>query len=66
MQCQIVVTTLFVGMATAGAVLWGAQGAVWGTAISSILGGVIWWSRLLKAQHAHFAAANLEPEGAPA
>jgi O-antigen/teichoic acid export membrane protein len=66
MQCQIVVTTLFVGMATAGAVLWGAQGAVWGTAISSILGGAIWWSRLLKAQHAHFAAANLEPEGAPA
>ncbi len=64
MQCQIVVTTLFVGMAAVGAVFWGAQGAVWGTAVASIVGGGIWWSRLQKAQHEHFAAAHLE--GAPA
>ncbi|MFB6725984.1 hypothetical protein ACFCV3_37785 [Kribbella sp. NPDC056345] len=64
MQCQLVVTTLFVGMAAVGAVFWGAQGAVWGTAIASIVGGGIWWSRLQKAQHEHFAAAHLE--GAPA
>ncbi|GAB3927609.1 hypothetical protein GCM10029976_024030 [Kribbella albertanoniae] len=60
MQCQLVVTTLFVGMAAVGAVFWGAQGAVWGTAIASIVGGGIWWSRLQKAQHEHFAAASLE------
>ncbi|MET7281236.1 hypothetical protein ABZS29_23565 [Kribbella sp. NPDC005582] len=64
MQCQIVVTTLFVGLAAAGAVFWDAQGAVWGTAVASIIGGGIWWSRLQKAQHEHFAAADLA--GAPA
>jgi uncharacterized membrane protein YjjB (DUF3815 family) len=55
MQCQLTVTGLFVGLAAAGAILFDAQGAVWGTAIASVLGVGIWWSRLEKAQHKHFA-----------
>jgi O-antigen/teichoic acid export membrane protein len=55
MQCQLTVTGLFVGLAAAGAILFDAQGAVWGTAIASVVGVGIWWTRLEKAQHKHFA-----------
>jgi O-antigen/teichoic acid export membrane protein len=63
MQCQIVVTSLFVGMAAVGAILWDAQGAVWGTAIASVLGAGIWWARLRKAEREHFAVTDWEPVG---
>lgn len=58
MQSQLGVTGLFIGLAAAGAVGWGAQGAVWGTAVASVIGVVIWWNRLAKAQREHFAAAE--------
>lgn len=55
MRCQITATVLFVGLATAGGLLWDAQGTVWGTAIASILGAGIWWSQLLAALRKRFA-----------
>jgi O-antigen/teichoic acid export membrane protein len=59
MQCQLTVTGLFVGLAAVGAILFDAQGAVWGTAIASVVGIWIWWSRLQKAEREHFAAAGV-------
>ncbi|GAA2789496.1 hypothetical protein [Kribbella solani] len=56
MQCQITVTTLFVGFAAIGGFFWNAQGVVWGSAIASVLGIAIWWSRLAKAQRVHVPA----------
>jgi O-antigen/teichoic acid export membrane protein len=53
MQCQIIVTTLFVGLAALGGFTLGAQGVVWGTAIASVVGIWIWWSRLAKARREH-------------
>jgi O-antigen/teichoic acid export membrane protein len=64
MQCQITVTTLFVGMAAVGAVLWDAQGAVWGTAVASLIGAGIWWSRLRKGEREYFAVPAWEHTGA--
>lgn len=53
MRSQLSVTFLFVVLATAGAVGWDALGAVWGTAIASILGAGIWWSQLIRAEREH-------------
>ncbi|MGW5190186.1 hypothetical protein ACWEOO_13080 [Kribbella sp. NPDC004138] len=61
MQCQIVVTSLFVGLAAIGGVLWDAQGVVWGSAIASVAGVGIWWSRLAKSRHEY---ARTAAEGA--
>ncbi|MEU4197372.1 hypothetical protein AB0E69_36125 [Kribbella sp. NPDC026611] len=58
MRCQLVVTTLFVGLALVGGVLWNAQGVVWGTAIASAVGIGIWWSRLAKARREYVAPAE--------
>jgi O-antigen/teichoic acid export membrane protein len=69
MRSQLSVTFLFVVLCSAGAVAWGAHGAVWGTATASILGAGIWWSQLGKAQREHEAAAarhsGVRPGGRP-
>ena len=61
MRSQLAVTSLFILLGAVGAALWSAQGAVWGTALASVLGAVIWWSQLVRAQHEDAAAASAAP-----
>lgn len=55
LSCQLTVTILVVTLGAIGALMWAAQGAVWGTALAAIAGAGIWWSRLWKAERSHFA-----------
>ena len=61
MRSQLAVTSLFILIGGVGAALWSAQGAVWGTALASILGAVIWWSQLVRAQREEAAVALTVP-----
>jgi O-antigen/teichoic acid export membrane protein len=56
LACQLTVTFLFVALGAAGAVGWGALGAVWGTAIASTVGAGVWWHQLEKALRQHVTA----------
>lgn len=56
MRSQIATTILVVGLGAVGAIVWGAQGAVWGTAVASTLGAAIWWRQLLAAMREHAVA----------
>ncbi|MGZ0146846.1 hypothetical protein ACXJJ3_07215 [Kribbella sp. WER1] len=58
MQSQLVATSMFVVLAALGGVFWEAQGVVWGSAIASVLGIAVWWSRLVTARRDHVAAAQ--------
>jgi O-antigen/teichoic acid export membrane protein len=59
MRTQLIVTFIFVLLGSAGAVVWDAPGAVWGTAVAAVLGAGIWWSQFRKAQREHLAAQEL-------
>src|SRR4029079_1896318 len=61
MRSQLAVTSLFILLGGLGAALWSAQGAVWGTAVASILGAVIWWDQLVRAQREDVAVAVAVP-----
>jgi O-antigen/teichoic acid export membrane protein len=70
MRCQIAASGIYVTFSAAGAVLWGAPGAVWGTAVASTIGAVIWWSQLRRAQREYqapedppSAVATIAPRG---
>lgn len=54
--CQVCSTAMLVAFGAIGAVQWGALGAVWGTAVASSLGAMIWWSQFRRAARAHFAS----------
>ncbi len=56
MPTQFVASGLYIGLGVLGAVLGGAQGTVWGTAVAALLGSAVWWWQLLRAERAHFAA----------
>jgi O-antigen/teichoic acid export membrane protein len=56
LACQLSVTVLFVTLGAIGAVVWAAQGAVWGTAVAAIAGVGVWWAQLWKAERSYFAA----------
>ncbi|WP_405057709.1 hypothetical protein OG474_33945 [Kribbella sp. NBC_01505] len=60
MQVQVIVTSLFVGLAALGGVFWHAEGVVWGSACASVAGAALWWQRLAKARRQHVAAAAVE------
>ncbi|GAA1615266.1 MULTISPECIES: hypothetical protein [Kribbella] len=60
MRCQLANAPLAVVFCAAGALAWGAQGAVWGSALAAILGTGIWWQQLTSALRQHV------PEGSPA
>ncbi|HWD80367.1 MAG TPA: hypothetical protein VG497_15830 [Kribbella sp.] len=49
MRCQLANAPLTIVFCTVGALGWGAQGAVWGSAIAAILGTGIWWQQLTSA-----------------
>ncbi|GAA0606204.1 hypothetical protein HPO96_01885 [Kribbella sandramycini] len=64
MQVQVIVTSLFVALATLGGFFWQAQGVVWGSASASVFGAALWWWKLAKARREH--VAGLVVAGAPA
>lgn len=59
LRSQLVVTILLVTLGGVGAFFWSAPGAVWGSALASLLGVVIWWAMLLRAERFHFTASAL-------
>ncbi|HET7304430.1 MAG TPA: hypothetical protein VFJ12_07750 [Segeticoccus sp.] len=52
---QLVATGLTVAFGTAGAVIDGAYGMVWGTALASVLASIFWWYQLRLAYRHHFS-----------
>lgn len=60
MRCQIATTTLAIGCCTLGALAWDAQGAVWGSAVASIIGAVLWWRELTIAMREHDAGTHAD------
>lgn len=66
MRSQLAVTGLLVALGSAGAAVQGAAGAVWGTAVASVLGAGIWWWQLGRARREHHLAAELAEIGRPA
>lgn len=54
LRAQIIVSVIYAGFGAAGGALWGAQGAVWSTAVAAALGAVVWWRELHRAQSARF------------
>lgn len=63
MRCQLQVTSLLILLGSSGALLGGAQGAVWGTAVATVLGAGIWWTQFARALRAHSARKD---SGSPA
>lgn len=74
LRCQVTATVLFAGLGILGAVSFGALGAVWGTALGSVLAAFVWWWELRWAEAAHFGrplpdapgpVGDLQPTGPP-
>jgi O-antigen/teichoic acid export membrane protein len=74
LRCQVVATVLFAGLGVLGAATFGALGAVWGTALGSVLAAFVWWTELRWAEATHFAGpvprapapvGDLQPAGPP-
>ena len=66
LRMQVLVTSTYAVLGTAGAAAGGAGGMVWGTATASCLGAVAWWLALDRAARAALplppATALVEPE----
>jgi hypothetical protein len=59
MRCQLANAPLAIIFCAAGALAWGAQGAVWGSAIAAILGTGIWGQQMRSAVRRHVAEGSL-------
>lgn len=61
MRCQLATTFVVIALGAAGALAWGAPGAVWGTAAAQVVGAGIWWRALADARREHRTEEAAEP-----
>ena len=55
MRIQFVASGLYIGLGVLGALLWGALGTVWGTALAALLSSALWWYEFRAAARQHVA-----------
>jgi O-antigen/teichoic acid export membrane protein len=58
MRTQIFNSVVFIVLGVVGALGWGAQGAVWGSAVAAGVGGLTWWRQFALAERWYFANAT--------
>lgn len=61
MPTQFLASALFIGLGVIGAVLGGASGTVWGTALAAALASIAWWVQLLRSEREHFDGESADP-----
>jgi O-antigen/teichoic acid export membrane protein len=62
MRAQLIISPIAIGLCAACGLIWGAQGAVWGSAAGAAIGVTIWWRNLASAAAKAAAdAVTVEP-----
>lgn len=62
LRVQVLSTVLSIVSCTVGAVGWGAPGAVWGTAVASVVSAAVWWERLHHATARRFTPVSAQTD----
>jgi O-antigen/teichoic acid export membrane protein len=61
LRSQLIVSSLYVLLGGVGAIVGGARGTVWGTAVAATIGAAIWWHQLRRGVRERESATTPEP-----